>query len=71
VANRLPASYSQKALFVKNIEQSAAWYTETESSNEAAVAFTKVGLGSLGYVGDVNGEAGSDEVVMAMCGLLS
>ncbi|KAK0719115.1 hypothetical protein B0H67DRAFT_642499 [Lasiosphaeris hirsuta] len=62
VANRLPASYSQKALFVKNIEGSAAWYTEMEFSNEAAVACTKVGLGSLGYVGDVNGEMESDEV---------
>ncbi|KAK3348715.1 hypothetical protein B0T25DRAFT_457381 [Lasiosphaeria hispida] len=71
VASRLPASYSQKALFVKNIERSAAWYTEMEFSNEAAVACAKVGLGSLGYVGDVNGEMESDQVVMAMCGLLS
>lgn len=69
-ANRLPASYSQKALFVKNIERSAAWYTERESCDEAAVAWIKVGLGRLGYVGDVNGENESTAVVMAMCGLL-
>ena len=36
-ANRLPASYSQKPLFAKNIERSAAWCTE-ESSDKAAVA---------------------------------
>ncbi|KAJ9145311.1 Ribonuclease H [Pleurostoma richardsiae] len=70
LASRLPSAYSQKALFVKNMERSAAWYTETETSDEAAVVFAKVGSGRLGYVGDVNGEESSDLVVMAMCGLL-
>jgi ribonuclease HI len=70
LASRLPLAYSQKALFVKNVDRSAAWYTENETSNEAAVAFAKVGSGRLGYVGDVNGEEGSDAVVLAMCGLL-
>ena len=69
LASRLPSAYSQKALFVKNVDRSAAWYTEGETSNEAAVAFAKVGSGRLGYVGDVNGEEGSDAVVLAMCGL--
>jgi hypothetical protein len=67
--NRLLASYSQKALFVSNIERSAAWYTEEEDSTEAAIAWTKVGLGHLGYVGDVNVEKGSLELLMPMCGL--
>ncbi|KAK4233584.1 hypothetical protein C8A03DRAFT_47913 [Achaetomium macrosporum] len=70
LASRLPSAYSQKALFVKNVANSAVWYSERESSDEAAVAFAKVGLGKLGYVGDVNGEEGSDAVVLAMCGLL-
>ncbi|KAL2132138.1 hypothetical protein VTI74DRAFT_4144 [Chaetomium olivicolor] len=70
LANRLPAAYSQKALFVKNVDRSAVWYTEEETSNEAAVVFAEVGSGRLGYVGDVNGEEGSDAVVLAMCGLL-
>ncbi|KAK3326035.1 hypothetical protein B0H66DRAFT_573661 [Apodospora peruviana] len=69
-AARLPASYSPKALLVSNVERSAAWYTEEANSREAAVAWTKVGSGHLGYVGDVNGEDGSYNVVMAMCGLL-
>ncbi|KXX75727.1 Ribonuclease H [Madurella mycetomatis] len=70
LASRLPSAYSQKALFVANVDKSAAWYTEAETSNEAAVAFAKVGSGRLCYVGDVNGEEGSDAVVLAMCGLL-
>lgn len=70
LASRLPSAYSQKALFVANVDKSAAWYTEEETSNEAAVALAKVGSGRLGYVGDVNGEKGSDAVVLAMCGLL-
>ncbi|KAK4194884.1 hypothetical protein QBC40DRAFT_237676 [Triangularia verruculosa] len=70
LARRLPSSYSQKALFVDHVASSDAWYTETPTSREAAVAFTKVGLGKLGYVGDVNGEEGSRTVVLAMCGLL-
>jgi hypothetical protein len=35
----------------------------------AAVVAAKVGLGYLAYVGDVNGEQGSDEVFLALCGL--
>ncbi|KAH6649480.1 hypothetical protein F5144DRAFT_607639 [Chaetomium tenue] len=70
LAARLPSSYSQKALFVANVESSEVWYAERETSNEAAVVFSKVGAGKLGYVGDVNGEEGSEAVVLAMCGLL-
>lgn len=33
-----------------------------------SVALAKIGNGKLGYVGDVNGEEGSDAVVLAMCG---
>ncbi|KAK0653686.1 hypothetical protein QBC41DRAFT_377736 [Cercophora samala] len=70
LARRLPPSYSQKALFADHVASSDAWYTETETAREAAVAFTKVGSGRLGYVGDVNGEEESIAVVLAMCGLL-
>ena len=34
---------------------------------EIAVAFAKVGDGRLGYLGDVNAEAGLDIVMLAMC----
>ncbi len=70
LTSRLPSTYSQKALFVRNVERSAAWYSSGDTSDEAAVVFAKIGLGKLGYIGDVNGEESSDLVVLAMCGLL-
>jgi len=78
----LPACYRQKALFLKNVEDAAAWYSYRPTSEEDSedsdigylkgqtpVALAKVGEGKLGYVGDVNKEEGSDTVVLAMCGL--
>lgn len=79
----LPQSYSQKAVFLKNVATTASVYrpsgfSTTESHVFAAapvdtaqtpVVFAKVGEGWLGYVGDVNNEAGSQSVVLAMCGL--
>ncbi|KAI0405846.1 hypothetical protein F4802DRAFT_560935 [Xylaria palmicola] len=64
----LPA-YSQKALYVQGVAGSDAWYAGGQ--NEVAVAFTKVGNGKLGYVGDVNGEDGSEAAILAMLGLLN
>lgn len=61
--------YSQKAVYVKGVARSDVWYAGER--DEVAVAFTKVGNGMLGYVGDVNGEAGSEAVVLAMLGLLN
>jgi hypothetical protein len=80
----LPSSYSQKAVFLANVSINDAWYLPTDSSRteslvfhseqvqdlqQTPVAFAKLGNGKLGYVGDVNGEEGSDAVVLAMCGL--
>jgi ribonuclease HI len=70
LVSRLPSAYSVKAVFVENVARSAAWYSSSETSNEAAVVFAEVGLGKLGYIGDVNGEKTSEVVVLAMCGLL-
>jgi hypothetical protein len=82
---RLPASYSQTAVNLKNVADVAAWYGSDEMShieshvfrpdnirnlNEVPVAFGKVGQGNLGYIGDVNNEKESETVVLAMCGLL-
>ena len=78
----LPQDYSQKAVFLKNVPTAAAVYrpsgfSTTESHVFAAapvntaqtpIVFAKVGEGWLGYVGDVNNEAGSQSVVLAMCG---
>ncbi|KAI1409223.1 hypothetical protein F5Y13DRAFT_170482, partial [Hypoxylon sp. FL1857] len=65
---QLLPTYSQKALYVQGVARSDVWYAGEE--DEVAVAFTKVGNGMLGYVGDVNKADGSDAVVLAMLGLL-
>ncbi|KAK2786429.1 hypothetical protein FQN52_001179 [Onygenales sp. PD_12] len=75
----LPAAYSQKAVFINNISPDAALYQvlpdpEDESfpsryHGQTPVAYTKIGDGWLGYVGDVNAEAGSDLVIWKMCRL--
>ncbi|KIW13028.1 hypothetical protein PV08_08215 [Exophiala spinifera] len=79
----LPASYSQKALFLTNVDNNAAWYLPNEHSrteshvfspepvptSETPAAFAKVGNGWLGYIGDVNGEEETDAVLLGMLGL--
>ena len=70
LASQLPSAYSQKAVYVKNVDRSATWYTPEDDPDEAAVVCAKVGSGRLGYVGDVNGEDHSNTVVLAMCDLL-
>ncbi|KAF9967358.1 hypothetical protein BGZ70_009820 [Mortierella alpina] len=82
-AKNLPQRYSQKAVFVSNVEPENMWYKTDDSSvvqsmvfaptsankaGETAVAMATVGRGKLGYVGDVNAEDGSNAVVLAMCG---
>ncbi|EEU43775.1 uncharacterized protein NECHADRAFT_82905 [Fusarium vanettenii 77-13-4] len=66
--NHLTPSYIQKALFVSNIRKEHVWYAEPGVPNEAAVAWACVGLGRLGYIGDVNGEEASNKVVLGLCG---
>jgi hypothetical protein len=80
----LPASYSQKALFLKNVDRSATLYHSGENSvlesyvlppekiekiDEVAVVWSSLGEGKLGYLGDVNAEKGSTIVILAMCGI--
>jgi hypothetical protein len=67
----LPAAYNNKALFLKNVSRNAALYHPLEDHNrtETSVAFAAVGKGRLGYVGDVNGEEGTNAIIVAMCGL--
>lgn len=84
-SGNLPSSYSQKAVFLANVDSKAAWYLPTENSvveslvflpepvtnsSETPVAFMKVGKGWLGYIGDVNGEEDTDAVVLGMLRLL-
>ncbi|TFA99286.1 Ribonuclease H1 [Trichoderma ghanense] len=84
LASRLLPKYSQKAVFLKHARPSDAWYVTNENSfleslvfsaenvhkpGESPVLLARVGKGKLGYIGDVNGEEGSEAVVLAMCGL--
>ncbi|KAM0255210.1 hypothetical protein ACHAQJ_005974 [Trichoderma viride] len=84
LASKLVPEYSQKAVFLKNPTFTASWYVTNENSSieslvfpadnahdtgESPVLMASVGEGKLGYIGDVNGEEGSDAVVIAMCGL--
>ncbi|PBK64713.1 hypothetical protein ARMSODRAFT_918191 [Armillaria solidipes] len=78
----LPESYSLKALSLLNVARKHRMYAPSLSSrveskvfgpneipvdiNETPCAYGPVGRGWFGYVGDVNNEDGSTQVVMAM-----
>ena len=79
----LPACYSMKAVSLKYIEPASKIYHPRKTStiqshvfpptpigdlSQAAVAFTRVGDGWLGYIGDVNDEEATLTVIMAMIG---
>lgn len=81
----LPSSYSQKAVFLKNVAPMDSWYVTDENSvtesrvfasvgaqipGECPVVFACIGNGRLGYIGDVNGEEGSEAAVLGMCDLV-
>ena len=80
----LPPGYSQKALHLKNVERKDAIYLPSSSSRiqsavfppdpiqdltQTPTAFRQYGSGKLGYVGDVNMEEETQQVLLAMCGL--
>jgi hypothetical protein len=82
----MAASYSQKALHVKNVQRGDAVYlpqawSESASAlfpprsanglTQAPAAFARVGTGKVGYVGDVNNENDTHTVVLRMCGFVS
>lgn len=70
LCEKLPPVYSAKAVFLRNVAPTGAWYTSEHDQGQVAVALARVGQGRLGYVGDVNGEILSNDVVLALCGLL-
>jgi hypothetical protein len=80
----LAGSYSQKALHLANVTFDDAVYLPTNDSvvelnvfgprrvgdrTQTPAAFTKVGEGRVGYVGDVNNEDETTPLVLGMCGL--
>lgn len=78
---RLEPAYSQKAVFLKNVDPGDALYlpsaesvtqshvfaSEPVNQEQTPVAWARFEKGWVGYVGDVNAE--SNEAVLAMCGL--
>ena len=83
--NHLAKKYSMKAVHIATPGEFEAIYSPTDEShkesivfgagkiknlNEAPVAFAKAGKGWVGYVGDVNNEAESQTVILAMLELL-
>ncbi|KAL6301888.1 hypothetical protein BKA93DRAFT_442434 [Sparassis latifolia] len=78
----LASEYSMKAVHLRNVALHASVYLPTSESciqslvfapspvgrlNETPVAFASFGNGYIGYVGDVNAEENSSNVVIAMC----
>jgi hypothetical protein len=80
----LAGSYSQKALHLANVTFDDAVYLPSNDSvvesnvfgprrvgdrTQTPAAFTKIGEGKVGYVGDVNNEDETSPLVLGMCGL--
>ena len=79
----LAASYSMKTVHLKGIAPETVVYGPTSESrtqsmvfspspvdlSEAPVVYTRVEKGYLGYIGDVNGEEESTNVILSMLGL--
>lgn len=78
-----PGPYSMKALHIKQarphekifvpvsgaLTQSHVFPPEHVDATQAAVTGAQIGNGYLVYCGDVNGEVGSDEIMLSLCGL--
>ena len=82
-STQLLPKYSQKAVFLKGVDERDAVYRPAKESvvesmvfaaqpvdkEQTGVACKRVGKGRVAYVGDVNAEEGSARVVLGMCGL--
>ncbi|KAI8665404.1 RNase H type-1 domain-containing protein [Fusarium sp. Ph1] len=70
LSSQLPSKYSQSMLFIKKTGHYGALYTENGGYSAAAVASARVGMGRLGYIGNILGNEDTDAVTLALCGLL-
>ncbi|KAL7816661.1 hypothetical protein V8C26DRAFT_87631 [Trichoderma gracile] len=83
---KLAASYTQEALYIRRMEPCEAWYLPTETpvmegwvpvirpaidSNDSPIVFAQYGAGHIGFVGDVKPEEGTIVAMLAMLGLLA
>ena len=80
----LDKAYKVKALHLKSVSREGKVYIPTDTSKtqslvfgpaeadqaQTPAAFVNYGKGKVGYVGDVNNEAGSKKLVMAMLGMI-
>ncbi|KAI0012996.1 hypothetical protein F4779DRAFT_614157 [Xylariaceae sp. FL0662B] len=78
----LAAAYSQKGVFLKNVDAKDSWYASPPGSvsesrvfgpvsveAQTSVAFGKVGQGWLGWTGDIHNGDETAAAVLAMMGL--
>jgi hypothetical protein len=65
----LPSSYSMKAVQIKGADQEDRVYVEHGGATESPIVFAKSGNGYVGWVGDINSEDETAQVVKVMCGI--
>ncbi|KAK5653443.1 hypothetical protein OQA88_8929 [Cercophora sp. LCS_1] len=79
LARKLPAEYCQTGMFIEGVRDHEVWYSAERSASYAPeepdqfrtiTAFTKVGWGKFGYIGEINGLEETHKVILGMCGLL-
>lgn len=71
-SRRLPGvmtAYNVKALHLRNVDLRDRVYVSNPVKDDSPAVFAKYGSGYLGWIGDVNGEAESTELLLSMCGL--
>lgn len=69
-----PTSYPTEDVlgaFVTNVDENDVWYKRASNGEtnllEALIVMSRVGLGQVGLIGDVNMEAFSQAAMVAMC----
>jgi hypothetical protein len=67
--HNLPQQYSMKALHLRGTRAEDRIYISSPSSNQSPAVFAKYGDGNLGWIGDVNTEDGTTELLLTMCGI--
>jgi hypothetical protein len=65
----LPQQYSMKALHLIGTRAEDRIYISSPGSTQSPAVFAKYGDGNLGWIGDVNTEDGTTELLLTMCGV--
>ncbi|OJJ48538.1 hypothetical protein ASPZODRAFT_14669 [Penicilliopsis zonata CBS 506.65] len=65
----LPQQYSMKAVHMQNARPEDQIYIYLPTSTESPAIFAKYGNGFLGWIGDVNTESETTELLLRMCGV--